>query len=265
MTDTVEKIMVKEVLKIEVSDSLSIAKRILKRFDIRHLPVVKNDKLIGILSRTDVMRLSFGETFGDNEDEVDATLLDMLTIKDIMIHNPVTITPTASIEAVTKKLIEKGIHALPVVENDILLGIVTTTDILQFMLNKSSNKKIPKKHIEKRSWGNFEQFCENSLCSVKILNVLPHEELSLQFHEHRNKFWKVIKGVGTILINENEKKAVAGDEFIIPARTKHRIITNSYSLQILEISYGHFDEDDVVRLEDKYQRPEQIEKQKALA
>lgn len=109
-------------------------------------------------------------------------------------------------------------------------------------------------YIEKRPWGNFEKFCENKLCTVKILNVGPGKKLSLQYHNHRNEFWKIITGTAKIIIDDKTHEGKEGDEFFIPVETKHRIITDKSHARILEISYGNFDENDIVRLEDEYRR-----------
>jgi len=110
------------------------------------------------------------------------------------------------------------------------------------------------KYFEKRPWGSFEQFCKNEVCTVKIINVEPNEELSLQYHIHRDEFWKIILGKAIIVIGEQINYGKEGDEFFIPRETKHRIKTENSPVKILEISFGNFDENDIVRLEDKYKR-----------
>ncbi|MCP3682720.1 MAG: cupin domain-containing protein [bacterium] len=110
------------------------------------------------------------------------------------------------------------------------------------------------KYTEKRPWGKFEQFCLNQKCTVKILSVDANQELSLQYHHHREEFWRVVAGEGIIVIGEEDHKAKEGDEFVIPVETKHRIRTEGSSVKIMEISFGEFDENDIVRLEDKYKR-----------
>lgn len=114
-----------------------------------------------------------------------------------------------------------------------------------------------KKHQEKRPWGNFEQYCHNEICTVKIINVQPNEELSLQYHNKRDEFWKIISGKALIIIGEETKQGNEGDEFYIPKQAKHRIKTEQSPAKILEISFGQFDENDIVRLEDKYNRIKQ--------
>jgi len=110
------------------------------------------------------------------------------------------------------------------------------------------------KYSEERPWGKFEQFCQNEICTVKIITVNPNEELSLQFHYYRDEFWKIIKGRARITIGENIYDGKEGDEYFINRKEKHRIKTENSLAKILEISFGKFDENDIVRLEDRYKR-----------
>jgi len=111
-----------------------------------------------------------------------------------------------------------------------------------------------KKYLEKRPWGRFERFCQNELCTVKLLFIELGEELSLQKHANRSEFWRVIRGEGEITVGDEVKKAKRRDEFFIDKNIKHRAKAGEKALEILEISFGNFDEEDEVRLEDKYKR-----------
>ncbi len=111
-----------------------------------------------------------------------------------------------------------------------------------------------KKYLEERPWGKFEQYAKNQSCTVKILFVKANEELSLQYHFKRQEFWKIIKGKAEITIGSKIIKAKENDEFFIPQKTKHRVKTKKEGVNILEISFGKFEEKDEVRLEDKYKR-----------
>jgi len=115
-------------------------------------------------------------------------------------------------------------------------------------------EKIEPKTVE-RPWGGFEEFCENTECTVKILTVNEGEALSLQKHRRRAEFWKILSGSAKVLIGGEEAEAKEGDEFNIPPETEHRI-TAATKTRVLEISLGEFDEGDEVRLEDKYGRAE---------
>lgn len=105
-----------------------------------------------------------------------------------------------------------------------------------------------------RPWGYFRQFCKNAPVTVKLLVVHPNEILSLQSHSKRTEFWRVLAGSGEAEINEQLKKINIGDELVIPVQTKHRLAASPEGLEILEISFGDFDENDILRFEDKYGR-----------
>jgi len=116
------------------------------------------------------------------------------------------------------------------------------------------NQNIPEKYTEERPWGQFEQFCKNEPVTVKIITVEPNKKLSLQYHHFRDEFWRVVGGSGKVVVGEETFVTAVGDEWIIPKETKHRLMTENDSLIVLEVSYGQFDEDDIVRLEDEYNR-----------
>jgi mannose-6-phosphate isomerase-like protein (cupin superfamily) len=111
-----------------------------------------------------------------------------------------------------------------------------------------------KTYTEERPWGNFEQFCKNEKVTVKILHVNPNEELSLQFHHNRDEFWRVIEGTGDIVIGNETKAGKKGDEFFIPRETNHTIKAHDSFIKVLEVAFGEFDENDIVRISDKYHR-----------
>jgi len=111
-----------------------------------------------------------------------------------------------------------------------------------------------KKYYEKRPWGNFEQFTHQEPTNVKILTIQPSQSLSLQYHNKRSEFWKVISGCGKVTVGDAVHDASGGDEFLIERGKKHRIETGDCVIKVLEISFGDFDENDIVRLEDKYNR-----------
>lgn len=110
------------------------------------------------------------------------------------------------------------------------------------------------KNKEERPWGKFEQFCHNEKVTVKLITINPNSKLSLQYHTHRDEFWRIIEGNGQIVLGDKTIKVKKGDEFFIPKKTNHRIITAESFLEIMEISFGDFDEKDIVRLGDEYNR-----------
>lgn len=107
---------------------------------------------------------------------------------------------------------------------------------------------------EERPWGNFRQFTHNVLSTVKIITIKPNESLSLQSHIKRAEFWHVIKGNGVAHIDGKEYNIKEGDEFSVSIHAKHRLTSGFLGLQVLEIAIGDFDENDMVRYDDKYGR-----------
>ena len=105
-----------------------------------------------------------------------------------------------------------------------------------------------------RPWGNFRQFTDNEKTTVKILTVNPGQELSLQYHKHREEFWRVISGDPEVVIGDRTFKANVGDEFTVHTKELHRIGAGSAMAVILEIASGDFNENDIVRVKDKYGR-----------
>ena len=108
----------------------------------------------------------------------------------------------------------------------------------------------------KRPWGFFRQFTQSEQSTVKLINVKDGQRLSLQYHLKRSEFWVVLVGNPKVTIGDMEKVAKVGDEFEIPQKAIHRIEAPDGDVQILEIAFGDFDEDDIVRIEDAYGRVE---------
>ena len=106
----------------------------------------------------------------------------------------------------------------------------------------------------KRPWGSFTQFTNNEPSTVKILHINKGQEFSLQYHTHRQEFWRIIKGNPEIIIGDKTEYPHECDDFVITPHTNHRISAPIDDVTVLEVSLGKFDENDIVRLEDKYNR-----------
>src|SRR3989344_7049344 len=104
-----------------------------------------------------------------------------------------------------------------------------------------------KKYAEKRPWGGFERFTLNEKTTVKILEVKPRQKFSLQKHKTRDEFWKIIDNPVKVTVGKKIFKAKRGDEIFIPRKTLHRAEAYFKSVHILEISFGRFDEKDIIR------------------
>lgn len=132
--EPISKIMTKKVVTLGLEDNLIYAEKLFKKHHIRHIPVVDKDKIIGMLSLTDLLRLSFVDSYSDIE-AADNAIYNMLSVRQIMANNPVIVRPKTTIRDVAALLVSKEFHALPVVDNDKLVGIITTTDLLNYLLD----------------------------------------------------------------------------------------------------------------------------------
>ncbi len=132
----ISEIMTKNIIALNRDDDLETAEMLFKRNKIRHIPVVAEDVIIGMLSYTDLLRISFADAVYETEEEVDTLVYNMFTIDQVMAKNVVTVPSTATIKEVAKILAENEFHALPVVDDGRLVGIVTTTDLINYLLKQ---------------------------------------------------------------------------------------------------------------------------------
>lgn len=131
----ISQIMSTHLITITPSQSLYEAEALFKKHTIRHIPVVEGKKLVGVLSYSDLLRISFAD-LTDDEERVEAVVYDMFTVPQVMAKVPVTVHPETTIKEVIEILAKQTFHSLPVVENDELVGIVTTTDLLNYFLEQ---------------------------------------------------------------------------------------------------------------------------------
>jgi CBS domain-containing protein len=133
--EPVSKIMTATVSVAHDTDALRDVMAAFRKKRIRHMPVVRGKNVIGIISATDLNRLTFGGLF-ENQDSADEAVLDMLTIPQVMTAHPRTVTPQDAIKDVAEIFAHESFHALPVVDGQELKGIVTTTAIIKYMLEQ---------------------------------------------------------------------------------------------------------------------------------
>ncbi len=134
--DTVGNIMTKALFTVNLDDDLYRVYELMRKHNVRHLPVVAGKKLVGIVSQTDILRLSFGHVF-EGEEHVDAGIFEMLKLEQVMATNPKTVLPSCTVEALGRLFVGLDFHALPVVtRTGDVVGIVTTTDLIAYFLGQ---------------------------------------------------------------------------------------------------------------------------------
>tara|TARA_Y100000310_G_scaffold344615_1_gene458315 strand:- start:4921 stop:5271 length:351 start_codon:yes stop_codon:yes gene_type:complete len=107
--------------------------------------------------------------------------------------------------------------------------------------------------LVEKPWGKFEEYSTNEKTTVKIITVKKGEILSLQSHKHRKELWVALDEGLIAQISGRKKKLKKGETILVPKKAKHRVMAKE-NARFLEISFGKFDENDIVRYEDKYGR-----------
>ena len=130
-------IMTRNIVSLKLSDKLSTAEALFKKNHIRHLPVVKENHIVGLISYNDLLRISFADAADVEGGDIETTVYDMFTIEQVMTKKVVTVTPRTSVGEVASLFLKHEFHALPVVEDNKLVGIVTTTDVIRYFLDET--------------------------------------------------------------------------------------------------------------------------------
>ena len=124
--------MTREVVTLDEEQSLRDALNLQQRHKIRHIPVVSDGSIVGILTDRDLKRASPSLLSGIDQERYDE-LLDTTRVNQVMTRNPQTVTPATSLKDVAKILIEGKFGALPVMEKNQLVGIITEIDLLRVL------------------------------------------------------------------------------------------------------------------------------------
>ncbi len=106
-----------------------------------------------------------------------------------------------------------------------------------------------------KPWGSFERYAHNLTSTVKIITVAPGGTLSRQYHHKRDELWVALDAGARVELGEDVVHPEAGEDLYIPRGTVHRLSAwGGGPVRLLEVSFGEFDEGDIVRLDDAYGR-----------
>jgi acetoin utilization protein AcuB len=126
----ISQIMSKELITVSEKDKLTVVKEIFEKHNIHHIPVVRFKSIVGIISKTDYLYFVRGFTQNEEDRFINESRLKAYTADEIMTTGMAKVEPADRINVALEIFKINRFHAIPVVENDELVGIVTTHDII---------------------------------------------------------------------------------------------------------------------------------------
>ena len=129
--------MAEKIVTISADDSLSTVEDIMTLGRVRHMPVVRGGTLVGVVSQRDLLRASLSNLteFGSEQRRA---FLQVVEINRVMSSPPIVIGPDATPEEAARVMADKKIGCLPVLEGQMLVGMLTETDLLRYFAGQIS-------------------------------------------------------------------------------------------------------------------------------
>lgn len=134
--DPISHLMSRNVVTVHHGDPISKVRTLARQHGVHHIPVVNGDQLIGIITWSDILRVSFADTFGTDTRAEDATLDHTLTLEQVMKKDPVTLAESGTVREAAEILAKSHFHSLPIVNGGKLVGIVTSTDLIRYLVDQ---------------------------------------------------------------------------------------------------------------------------------
>lgn len=129
---TVKEIMTKDVVHVSSAERLVHARRLMLEAHVGRLPVIDEDKLVGMITSKDLMR-AFIDFRKKVPEKYQKSQIKEVLVEDIMSNNPIFVSKDMSITEVSEIMIDTGFNGLPVVDGTEVIGIITQTDILRLI------------------------------------------------------------------------------------------------------------------------------------
>ena len=132
----VQQCMTHPAMTVTTTTSVRLAQRVMRDYHIRHLPVVKDNQLVGILSSGDVRRASPSHATSLSVWEIHA-LWEQIEVGDVMTRNVIAVAPEAPILEAIRLMYEHRFNSLPVVDiKGRVVGILTEVDVFLLLLQQ---------------------------------------------------------------------------------------------------------------------------------
>ena len=129
---SVREIMATDIEVVDRNDNLRTVEERMTTKQLRHLPVLEQGEVVGIVTQRDLFKAAMSSAMGYGA-KAQQAYLQSVRVKEIMVYPVVTVAPDTSVAAAADLILTKGIGCLPVVEGTQLIGIVTKTDLLRYL------------------------------------------------------------------------------------------------------------------------------------
>jgi len=144
--------MSERVLAVETVDSIGVARQLMAKHRVNQLPVLENEKLVGIVTDRDI-RDAYPTSMMINRGKEIDRFADSVMVEEVMSHDVMVVRPDMPLAAAVGLLRRHRIGSLPVMKSGKLVGIITRSDILDFVLS-GAGIKLPKLKAMRRKTAN---------------------------------------------------------------------------------------------------------------
>lgn len=133
MSETkVREIMATEIVTLSAGDTLRLADDLMAMADLRHFPVLRQGKVVGVVSQLALVRASLNLLIEHGRGSP-REILGSISIESMKMEVPTVISPDTPVREAARLMVEKRTDCLVVVEKEVLVGLATRTDLLREM------------------------------------------------------------------------------------------------------------------------------------
>jgi acetoin utilization protein AcuB len=140
---TVERYMTLNPIAVQPDTSLRKTLELLQAHQIRHLPVVRGKRLVGIITDRDLRQLFPSSLAPPDEVAGFRTAAAQVKVGEVMTRRVLSVTPETRTHRAARLMVEHRIGCLPVLRGSTLVGIITTVDLLQTMAGEDQSQAVP--------------------------------------------------------------------------------------------------------------------------
>ena len=210
----VGKKMTRNLVTVTGDTSILKVKNLLKQHNIDQLPVVEGRKLIGIITDRDIRANSPSPASTLSVHELNY-LLSNMKAADAMTRKVFTTTPGATIEEAARLINDKRVNSLPVVAGEELVGLITTCDLLNVLLDFMGVQSAPSGRVELRLSSNIGEIAkiasiinDMGLRIVSLVSTIDKDDSDVRptlvrvSTDNTDELCRVLEDAGYTVVNE---------------------------------------------------------------